>query len=423
MDARSRLLALAFGAVVAGFSAYLLTVGDLTRSIPSFLVAYGVAFVAYAGAVMLFRRLTPSRETLVWIAAVAVAARVVGILATPTLSDDINRYLWEGRVLRDGVNPFAVAPEDPRLEHLRDDYYEGINHKDMETIYPPLAQAVFLVGAAVSPTLTGQKVMFGLFDVATLVLLWFLLRRLGRNPNLSVIYGWSPLVIVEFSHSGHMDAVGIFFLVLAVYWLAAERRIAGVTALGLSFLAKYLALLAVPYFVFKRRRAPWLGLFAAVAIVGYIPFASASTKLVSSLGVYSQHWQFNGFVYSFLVSIVRDGLVVRYLLAGAIAAVALYQGYRRNDIGHYLFVVVGTALLLTPTLYPWYLCWMVPFLCIRPNAAWLLLTGTAVLSYMVWTGYHATGVWQLAPAVMVAEYIPFYALLIYLYRRTRVSKS
>ena len=70
-------------------------------------------------------------------------------------------------------------------------------------------------------------------------------------------------------------------------------------------------------------------------------------------------------------------------------------------------------ILLSPTVYPWYLVWIVPFLCVYPNRAWLLFTGLVALSYWVWVVYDATGVWALPGGLLALEYVPFYGLLVW----------
>ena len=94
-----------------------------------------------------------------------------------------------------------------------------------------------------------------------------------------------------------------------------------------------------------------------------------------------------------------------------VAAFALFQGYRQDDLVRCSYLVVACGLLLTPTLYPWYLCWIVPFLCFYPNRAWLYLTGAVGASYWVWVEYNATGNWDPGMSVLVIEYAPFFALL------------
>ena len=77
------------------------------------------------------------------------------------------------------------------------------------------------------------------------------------------------------------------------------------------------------------------------------------------------------------------------------------------------FITFGVLLLVTPVLHPWYVCWIVPFLVIYPNRAWIFLTGSVFLSYWVLKGYVASGVWEESLPVLMLEYIPFYALLLF----------
>ena len=76
-------------------------------------------------------------------------------------------------------------------------------------------------------------------------------------------------------------------------------------------------------------------------------------------------------------------------------------------------MLLGAFLLCTPVVHPWYVCWIVPFLVITPNRAWLYLSGAVFGSYWVLREYAATGLWLESPAVLYAQYIPFFSLLLY----------
>lgn len=412
MNARDRSLLAVLGAAIVAVFAAVARIEGLEHRVPLFLSLYGVAFVLYAVAVVVaLRSRDRSAATCAVVIAVALAARLALVPATPALSTDIHRYLWEGRVIAHGFNPFAHAPDAPELAGLRDENYEGVNHKDLVTIYPPVSQAVFALGALVRPNLFMQKLLFTLFDVATVLLLMSLLGLRGVNPTRSLVYAWSPLVVFETGHSGHLDALGVFLTVLGL-WLLARRRLArAFVALAAGFLSKFFTGILAPYFLVRRRYAPWLLLSAAIVVAGYIPFAGAGAGLVSSLGVYSSEWQFNGVPYLALVGALGHPLVARWILAAALVAVAFVQAIRREEVERYAFLTIGCALLLTPTLYPWYLVWIVPFLCLFPNRAWILFTGLVFSSYWVWVVLERTGQWQLPAVVYAVEYAPFYALL------------
>jgi hypothetical protein len=381
---------------------------ELHRRIPLFLTLYGIAFAAYALAVWAVLR--GGATGTVAIVVIAIASRVMLIPVAPELSTDIHRYLWEGRVVLQGGNPFALAPADSSLLALRDEGFEHINHRHMATIYPPLAQGAFALAAWVQPRLWTLKALFVLFDLATLLLLLRLLRARGRPSAHAIVYAWSPLVIVETAHSGHLDAMGVCLLVLGVYGLSVQRpRVAGVAFAG-ALLVKYLAAVFVP-FLFARRRWFALSALAALVVVGYLPFAGAGGHLLDSLRAYGGRWWFNGPPYMALAGILGDPAMSRRLLLAAGIVFALVASIRERDPARYGFLVVGCALLLSPTVYPWYLVWIIPFLCLFPNRAWILFSGLVALSYQVWTVYDRSGAWIVPTRFLALEYLPFYGLL------------
>src|SRR5262249_49122542 len=122
-----------------------------------------------------------------------------------------------GRVLLHGGNPYRQSPLDPALAGLRDSrIFPGVNHPELATIYPPLAEAGFAVVAAISPTIPAFKAWVLLHDLVLVGLLVALLARSGRSAAFAAIYAWNPLVLVEYAGSGHNDPTGMVWLVLAL---------------------------------------------------------------------------------------------------------------------------------------------------------------------------------------------------------------
>ncbi|MGE5681898.1 MAG: hypothetical protein ACM34K_13545, partial [Bacillota bacterium] len=74
----------------------------------------------------------------------AIIFRLTVLFVFPTASDDINRYIWDGKVITNGINPYRYAPNDPQLNYLHSQTLPAnVNFPSMKTIYPPLAQMVF----------------------------------------------------------------------------------------------------------------------------------------------------------------------------------------------------------------------------------------------------------------------------------------
>src|SRR5262249_55179633 len=100
------------------------------------------AFVPYAGLTVSHLSLRPRTAVLCAIGIASIPG-ILLLIPAPPFSDDLYRYLWDGRVLRHGIDPYRSSPEDPALARLRDELWTRINNRELPTIYPPLAQVLF----------------------------------------------------------------------------------------------------------------------------------------------------------------------------------------------------------------------------------------------------------------------------------------
>ncbi|MFP4597363.1 MAG: glycosyltransferase 87 family protein [Persicimonas sp.] len=250
--------------------------------------------------------------------AAAVAVRLVFLFAEPLLSDDIFRYVWDGRVAQAGINPFLYAPDAQALEHLRDaSLWPQINHPQVPTIYPPAAQMLFRLNAALGGGVVMLRALFLLVEAAALVAIWAILTHTGEAASAAfkkrafVVYALCPLVFVETAWSGHLDVVAWMPLVAALLLFVRTRTVGMAAAagaiLGLSIAAKFLGLLAIPLLVLWRpsdpkvaslrrqigRRVALVATCAAVVAVSYLPYIDAGPKLFTAFGNYASKWQGN----------------------------------------------------------------------------------------------------------------------------------
>jgi alpha-1,6-mannosyltransferase len=405
---RARIALILSAGVLLGSIAAIGRIPSPHDSVPQFLALYAVAFAAYLVAVRVTHTVAVTPVVLVVVCALAHA---VVVPARPDLSTDIYRYAWEGRIMHDGHNPFSAPPADSTFVALRDSDYAHISHQALPTIYPPLAQAVFYLAASVQPGPIALKVVFSLFNLGTLWVLFRMLRRRSIPPSRALLFAWNPLVILETAHSGHVDAMAAFFLVLALDLWESKRRAWAGLVLGASVLVKYLAVAAVPWLA-RRRHVAVLAVMALIVLAGYVPFMGAGTKLFASLRVYSENWWFNGPPFIALSGFLGDATIARRLLAAGGIAFALAAASRERDLVRYVFLVVGAALVVSPTVYPWYLMWIMPLVCVFPHRAWIGFSGLVMLSYGVWDVFNQSGEWFVPTWLLALEYVPFYLLLL-----------
>ena len=417
-------------AVVEGAWLVLAAQGDLRPVVPRFWMLFAIAFAGYLlGAASVARQ----RGSLAAILIGAAVFRLTLLPAAPSLSDDIYRYLWDGRVQLAAINPYLHAPADAAVEELRDAHYPNINHKSVPTIYPPLAQLFFLGVSAASHTVPAMKIALLCCEALLAATLILLLRRIGRDPRWVLLYLWNPLAVLEIAGSGHVDALGAALLMAAAALMLDGRRAPAALTLAAAVLGKLLPLLAAPLFwrEFGKHdgrdlrawlrpggRLPFLLLPLGV-LAGYAPYAGAGTGLFDGLSAYAARWRFNDSVFSVvfeglqLSGVDTDGAhaAARLICAGGIAFASVAAPVLIANPLRVLFAVLAVFILFSPTLHPWYLLWILPFLPFFPSPAWLCLSGLVVFSYEVLERYVELGVWEEQAWVKWVEFAPFYLLL------------
>ncbi|MGQ0721207.1 MAG: glycosyltransferase 87 family protein [Candidatus Eiseniibacteriota bacterium] len=357
-----------------------------------------------------------------WLAfAVAALLRVLWLLPEVPLSDDLYRYLWDGRVANAGVHPFAFPPSAPELAHLRDDeIWPRVNHPDVPTIYPPVAQLAFRALDAVLPTALGARVLSAVLDLATMAALAALLRTRGRPAPGALVVGWCPLSVMESAGGGHVDGLGVSLLIGGLFALSADSRAraaGGGLLLALSAMVKPVALVLAPAVLARSRaaRRPAFLLGCALAALLALPYLGAGAKLFAGLSAYGERWRFNDAVYSLLVATGLAPLGARAVLALAVLTAALLVPRGVRDPLAAAGSVVFAGIALSPTVHPWYAQWIVPLLPFLPRAvspAAYALVALLPVSYAAAWLRDTTGVWGEPAWSRPALWIPVLALLV-----------
>jgi hypothetical protein len=431
----------------AGFLGLLFAAPGPERLAP-FFVLYLAVFACYAIAVRAVLRArtaeTPrlGRPALGAVLALALLFRATMLFGAPVLSSDIHRYLWDGRVMLSGGNPYLDPPSSPRLETLRDEGYTRIDHASVRTIYPPGAQILFAAGAALGPGVFGLKTLLVLADLLGIAVLRRILVRRGMPPLRILIYAWNPLVVVEAAWSGHLEPAGILCMLFGAAAIIQKHPMRSTVALTLAGLVKILpfALFLPLARTIRLRLALVVPLLVAAA---YWPFRAAGDRLLDGLGEYARHWLANESLFgilraaitwidptpalkttvAFLRSHLRGSepldLLYAYVypldLAKGVSVLivlgfAVGLAWRRVEPLRGCYLLTGLILLLSPTLHPWYLLWILPWLCLFPSRSWILLSGLVTLAYA--EAAFPDGGNAPLPWTRLLEYVPFYALLL-----------
>jgi hypothetical protein len=391
--------------------------GDQTRRVGSHLLLFGLAFVAYLVALQAARGLSVRGLRLA--VGVAVLWRLALVPAFPLLSDDVFRYVWEGRVQVHGGNPYAWEdrPESPRWEGLRDPVWRGVTHQEYTAVYPPLWEILCRVVVSLHDSVAAMKAFVVACELALMAVLARLLRRRGLPRERLLVLAWSPLALVEVAGSGHNDAVGA--LLLAASLAALDRGDGLGSAVLAAFGAQTKILPALVAGAWLRRYRWWHVLAAlAVAALPFLPYHAAGPGLWMSLAKFGRYWLFNETLFGVLARLA-GGHEEGVRLAGALlAALTLLLAARRTEPVAAALVVVAASILLAPNVLPWYALWLLPLLVLRDSPGALLFTGTVQLAYLVYPEWLSGQRWQVSGVVRALEYGPCVAVALAAWLRT-----
>jgi len=385
-----------------------------------YLLLYAIAFGIYVYAAGRLVPLLCPKNALGLILGGAALFRLAVVFAPPMLSTDIYLYIWDGRLINHGINPYHWAPNALPLQFLRDDIWSRAEYKSYQSIYMPISQGIFaLANLLFGSNPIGYKCVYLLFDFGVIGLLLTILKRLNRPLTQVIWYAWCPLPITEVSLAGHQDIVGVFFLLAAFALAMRGGKTLAWTALLLaaSVMTKGFSLLLIPLFARVHGRAflVWAAcglLYLGMPLWVYLPeFLHGMHQYLENVHVNSGLFGWVNLGLSYVTKHWHYPITEK--LSDAALLGVTYWSIRRPidsyaELLHRALWVLGVTLLVIPTLFPWYLLWtlvFVPLVDDRPRFAFVLLSGTSVLLYVYYFSFQAY--WW----VSAAEYGPFYLLL------------
>lgn len=430
MSPRARLLAagVAFAGVVGAQVSALRLGAPTDENIRRLLLCYALGAVAFVAGAWAVRRL-PVRRSLQVALAGGTLLQVVAVGYSPTTTDDFWRYLWDGRVQADRIDPYRYTPLDPALAHLRDAELfppdartpaeaaaaqaEGrtdrcttrgvphdcteINRPTVRTIYPPVAEISFLGMRYLSPDehrVIAFQIAMGLLALGVAGALIWALRRNDRDPRGVVWWTWCPVVWLECGNNAHIDVLGVLLLVLALIvltqrQLSTRRLAAGGALFGAAVAVKLVPVLVAPVLLFRRGHVA-LATATAVFVAGYLPHLLAvGTDVIGYLPGYLEEEGYSGEQrFGSVRLLVPDAVAptVAVLLGGAIAVWVLRRVLARSGPNaEDALLLVGAAFILVGPSQPWYGLMLIALAVLADRPEWLAV---AAATYPVYQAGH-----------------------------------
>jgi len=269
----------------------------------------GLFVVLFLGYGLIIKKWSGDYKLLTFI---SILFRFALLFSIPNLSDDLYRFVWDGRLFANGENPFLHLPEhyvnsDVNIKGITRELYDNLNSPHYFTIYPPLCQYIFWIACKISPeSIPGSVLIMKFFiflsEIGSILLIGKLLQKFKLPKKNVLLYALNPLVIIELTGNLHFEAIMIFFLLLAIYFIIENKFILSAICFGCAVGTKFLPLLFLPLLIRRigLKRTVYYSLITGSFIaVLFLPFIGKElvTNLSSSLDLYFRKFEFNASIY------------------------------------------------------------------------------------------------------------------------------
>ena len=418
---------LAIGVSVIGYST--IAYGIQRPETLKLLTIYAAIFGAYL--YLVYQKENFSVKHIIWL---GIFFRLIFLFSTPALSDDFYRFIWDGRLWFNGINPFAELPTfyitNPSFapNGINQELFNLLNSPTHYTVYPPIPQFINWIAAWLATDsiwLSGviMRIAHISAEIGTLFLFPIILKAYNINKRNLIWYALNPLIIIELVGNLHHEALMVFFIMLFLVNYKQGKTYGAAFALAMSVAAKLLPLMFLPLILLKmdaKQNLKFILSFGISLLIVFTPLLDASffRGIENSLLLYYQHFEFNaGIYYAFreigywLKGYNMIALIGKFFAIGVTVSILLLSiiGYFKNWKIQNTFLWISTIFaLFSLILHPWYITMVILFGSMtnyRFGILWsLLIMGT-------YAGYYATGFEE----VMVVVAFEFIAVITYIY--------
>ncbi len=374
----------------------------------------------------------------------AIVLRMLLVFTMPNLSNDVYRFIWDGRLLVQGFNPFDHLPiyyleNETGAKGITYELFEAYGSKNFHTVYPPVAQTQFgsacwLFPQSVYWSAVIMKCWLFAFEVGSIFLIIKLLKHFSQPKVNALWYALNPLIIIEITGNLHFEGAMIFFLLFAMWLLVKKKLDWSAVAFALSICSKLLTLIFLPFFIYQvgwKKSIRYFLIIGLTCLVLFLPIINASfiQNFSNSLGLYFQKLEFNASLYYLLRWILfkitgYNQIAMIGPILGLIAGVGIlylafakqikrfknnFQKINWQELMQYWLFAICVYLFCTTTMHPWYTALPI-VLCVFTKFRFPI-----VWSYLIfWTYINYTSpVYQENMWVVGIEYIIVFSCLIW----------
>ena len=345
-----------------------------------------------------------------------VVFRVIFLFSIPNLSQDFYRFIWDGQLIINGLNPYLFTPNELINTHhtlftQMEPLYKGMGALSAEHFsnYPPIHQLPFAIAALISKnSILGSiiilRIIIILADIGILIYGKKLLELL-KLPTQNIFYYFlNPLVIIELTGNLHFEALMLFFLVVSLYFLCKQKLTHSAIFMGFSILTKLLPVFFLPLLIYRfkfKKTLLYSLLIIGSVIVLCLPFFELQflKNYSNTVGLWFTNFEFNSSFYSLGKSVMSKCFGIQlieympysvpFLMAGIVLYFSLQKTSDTKKTLQSFFWILTIYFLVSTTVHPWYMTILVFLSCFTNYIFVLVWSATIFFSYFA---YHKSGV-------------------------------
>ena len=369
-----------------------------------------------------------------WLSYLAVLFRLLFLLAIPNLTQDFYRFVWDGRLILEGLNPYLHTPNElmessiglfPQMNTL----YEGMGALSAKhySNYPPVHQMPFIIAAFISKhSILGSIVVLRLIlisaDLGILVFGKKLLKKLNKPTRTMYWFILNPLVIIELTGNLHFEGLMLCLFIMSLYFIHSKKWHMAAVVMALSIAVKLVPVLSLPLFLNKlgwKKSVLFYSVTAAVFIILFIPFFSFGLleNFSATIGLWFSNFEFNASVYYFLkgtleningVSVINSmGIIVACVVTLQTSYLLLKKKKETSQIILTILWILSGYYFISTTVHPWYIISLL-LLSVFTNYKFVLVWSyTLILSYIAYNEFSV----EECNSILIIEYTPVILML------------
>lgn len=374
-----------------------------------------------------------------------VVFRLVFLFATPNLSQDFFRFIWDGELVLQGINPYLYLP-DQLIEQTdlvvnnAQALHSGMGELSARHFsnYPPLNQILFGLGAYLGgKSILGAVIAMRMIIIfADLGIYYFgrkLLKQLNRSPHLIFWYFLNPLIIIELTANLHFEGVMLFFFIWSIFLLSVHKWLFAAVIYAFSISIKLIPLMFLPLFLkhlgFKKSLVFYV-LIAVVSIALLMPFYSPEfiDNYSETVGLWFSNFEFNAGIYNLVKKIgiqfdakpweliKQYGKITPYItIAVALLMTFLRKNQNLSVLMVSMLVILSTYYFLSTTVHSWYIIFLILLTIYTDIRFPLFWSAVIILSYAAYSNAEYTE----NLALLFIEYFIVFGFLAYEFLRLK----